>query len=195
MLPRQYNIAPYAKAAAKLLQGALFEDQKDLWELLLHYQNELSAYFEQIALELVVDTRDGYAYLRQIELDDKGATIGLVRRMPLTYEQTLVCVFLREWLDDFEGGNDFDSRNLYITPRAFRERLELFFKEKPNEVKFIRDLDRYITDTERMGFLRLAEKHPANPDESQYEVRRLLKARITNDDLARFKELLEQDKP
>ena len=59
MLPRQYNIAPYAKAAAKLLQGALFEDQKDLWELLLHYQSELSAYFEQIALELVVDTRDG----------------------------------------------------------------------------------------------------------------------------------------
>ncbi|MEQ1746224.1 MAG: DUF4194 domain-containing protein [Saprospiraceae bacterium] len=195
MLPRQYTIAPFAKAAAKLLQGALFEDQKDLWELLLQYQTELAAYFEQIALELVVDTRDGYAYLRQIELDDKGATIGLVRRMPLTYEQTLVSVFLREWLDEFESSTDFESRNLYITPRAFRERLELFFKEKPNEVKLIRELDRYISDTERMGFLRIAEKHPTNPDESQYEVRRLLKARITNDDLAQFKEQLEQDKP
>ncbi|MCC6461521.1 MAG: DUF4194 domain-containing protein [Saprospiraceae bacterium] len=195
MLLHQYNISPYAKPAAKLLQGALFEDQAEAWELLLQHQTELTAYFEQIALELIVDTRDGYAYLRQIELDDKGATIGLVRRMPLTYEQTLVCVFLREWLDDFESGNDLDSRNLYITPRAFRERLELFFKEKPNEVKFIRELDRYIADTERMGFLRLAEKHPANPDESQYEVRRLLKARVTNDDLARFREQLEQDKP
>lgn len=194
MLPRQYNIAPYAKAAANLLQGALFEDQKDLWEMLLHYQTELAAYFEQIALELVVDTRDGYAYLRQIELDDKGTTIGLVRRMPLSYEHTLVCVFLREWLDEFESGSDFDSRNLYITPRTFRERLELFFKEKPNEMKFIRELERYIADTDRMGFLRLAEKHPANPNENQYEVRRLLKARITNDELARFKELLEQDK-
>ncbi|MAM33791.1 MAG: hypothetical protein CMI36_16450 [Owenweeksia sp.] len=186
------NIAPYAKVAIKLLQGAVFEDQTDLWNEVIQYQVPLIQYFEKIALDLVVDKRDGYAYLKQKPLDDTGTTIGLIRRIPLTYELTLVCVFLRDWLHEFEA-NDMETANLYITIREFRERLELFFKDRANEVKFIRDLKRHIESCVSMDFLKLVHNDPANPDEDRYEVKRIIKARVTLDELTYFKQQLEDE--
>lgn len=188
------NIAPYARSAVKLLQGPVFEDQPDVWNEIIQYQVELIHYFEKIALELVLDKRDGYAYLKQIELDESGSTIGLVRRMPLTYDLTLVCVLLSEWLLEFES-NDLETTNLYITPKQFRDRMEMFFKEKANELKFIRDLNRHLDQCVDMGFLKLIHKDVANPDENRYEVKRIIKARVTAEELSRFKKQLENEQP
>jgi len=186
------RIAPYAKAATNLLQGPVFEDQEGLWAETNKYRSELTQYFEKIAIELVIDNRDGYAYLKQMPLDDLGTTIGLIRRIPLTYELTLVCVLLREWLMEFEL-NDTETANLYITPKEFRDRLEMFFKEKANELKFIKELNRHLESCEKMGFLKLVHKEPTNPDEHRYEVKRIIKARITNEELIRFKKQLEDE--
>ena len=185
------NIAPYAKTAVKLLQGPIFQDQSDAWEDLLSYQVELRQYFEKIALKLLVDKGEGYAFLQQMLLDEKGTTIGLMRRTTLTYELTLVCVLLREWLDEFER-DDLDTQNLYISPLEFRERMELFFKERTNELKFIKELNRHLDQCAEMGFVKLIHKS-ADPDENRYEVRRILKARITGDELLRFKAQLEDE--
>jgi hypothetical protein len=185
------QIAIFAKPAVKLLQGPVFEDQ-DIWQDVVRYHAELAQYFEKIALELIVDKRDGYAYLRQLELDEMGTTIGLIRRMPLSYELTLVCVLLREWLQEFEA-NDLETANLYITPKQFRERLEMFFKEKANEVKFIKELNKYLDSCEKMGFLKPVHQDAINPDDNTYEVRRIIKARITNEELSRFKAQLEDE--
>lgn len=186
------NIAPYAKSAVKLLQGPVFEDQRDVWNEVLQYQVELTQYFERIALEVVIDKRDGYAYLKQIELDELGSTIGLIRRMPLTYDLTLVCVLLREWLLEFES-SDLETANLYITPKEFRDRMEMFFKEKTNELKFIKELNRHLEDCVKMGFLKLVHKDGVSPDEYRYEVKRILKARVTTDELSKFKQQLEDE--
>jgi hypothetical protein len=186
------EIAPFAKSASKLLQGPVFEDQSEVWNEIHQYQVELMKYFEKIALSLIIDKRDGYAYLKQIELDDNGSTIGIVRRMPLSYELTLVCVLLVEWLLEFET-DDLDTTNLYISPKQFRERLEMFFKEKANELKFIRELNKHMGDCEKMGFLKLVHRENLNPDEDQYEVKRIIKAKITNEELKRFKQMLEDD--
>lgn len=188
------KIASYAKSAVKLLQGTVFEDQPDIWNEIVQYQVELIQYFEKIALELIIDKRDGYAYLKQIELDESGSTIGLVRRMPLTYDLTLVCVLLREWLLEFES-NDLETTNLYITPKQFRYRMEMFFKEKANELKFIRDLNRHLDQCVEMGFLKLVHKDAANADENRYEVKRIIKARVTTEELSRFKKQLEDEQP
>ncbi len=186
------HIAPYAKSAVKLLQGPVFEDESDVWNEMLQYQVELTKYFEKIAIEPIIDKRDGYAYLKQMELDDTGSTIGLIRRMPLTYELTLICVLLREWLQEFES-DDVETTQLYITPKQFRDRLEMFFKEKANELKFIKELNRHLEACVKMGFLKLVRKEPTNPDEDRYEVKRIIKARVTNEELARFKQLLEDE--
>lgn len=189
---RNANIAPYAKSATRLLQGPVFEDQPESWQDIIQYQVELTRYFESIALELVIDKRDGYAYLKQIELDENGTTIGLIRRMPLTYELTLVCVLLREWLQEFES-DDLETAHLYITPKQFRDRLEMFFKEKTNELKFVKELNKHFEACEKMGFLKSIGKNTANPDEDRYEVKRIIKARITNEELSRFKQILEDE--
>jgi len=186
------NIANYAKSAVRLLQGPVFEDQQEIWNEVIKYRVELTQYFEKIAVSVIIDNRDGYAYLKQLELDDSGLTIGLIRRMPLTYDLTLVCVLLREWLQEFES-DDLETINLYITPKEFRDRLEMFFKEKANELKFIRELNKHLESCEKMGFLRIVHKEPINPDEDRYEVRRIIKARITNEELTRFKQILEDE--
>lgn len=186
------NIADYARSAIKLLQGPVFEDQQEIWQEILQYQVELMQYFERIALELIIDKRDGYAFLKQIELDESGKTIGLIRRMPLTYELSLVCVLLREWLLEFES-SDLETANLYITPKEFRDRLEMFFQEKANELKFIKELNRYLDQCVEMGFLKLVHKGSGSPEEDRYEVKRILKARITTDELSRFKQQLEDE--
>ncbi|GGZ35791.1 hypothetical protein GCM10007049_31310 [Echinicola pacifica] len=186
------NVAPYAKSAVKLLQGPVFEDQENIWNEVLQYQVEIAQYFEKIALEVIVDKRDGYAYLKQIELDESGSTIGLVRRIPLTYDLTLVCVLLREWLLEFEL-SDLETVNLYITAKEFRERMEMFFKEKTNDLKFIKELNRHLDQCVDMGFLKLVHKDATSPDEHKYEVKRILKARITTDELSKFKQQLEDE--
>lgn len=186
------NIAPFAKSAVRLLQGPVFEDQQDVWSEVLQYEVELTKYFEKIALEVIIDKRDGYVYLRQLELDESGSTIGLIRRMPLTYDLTLVCVLLREWLLEFES-NDLETANLYITPKQFRDRIEMFFKEKTNELKFIKELNRHLDDCVKMGFLKLVHKEAMSPDEYRYEVKRILKARITTEELSKFKQQLEDE--
>ncbi len=186
------NIAPYAKSAVKLLQGPVFEDQQDIWNDVMLYQVELMQYFERIALDLVIDKRDGYAYLKQMALDESGSTIGLIRRIPLTYDLTLVGVLLREWLLEFES-NDLETSNLYITPKQFRDRIEMFFKEKANELKFIKDLNRHLDQFVEMGFLKLVHKDGTNSDEHRYEVKRIIKARITLEELSQFKQQLEDE--
>lgn len=189
---RNANIAPFAKAATKLLQGPVFEDQEEIWRDIRQYEVELIKYFERIAIELVIDKRDGYAYLKQIELDENGTTIGLIRRVPLTYELTLVCVLLREWMQESESDN-LETANLYITPKQFRDRLEMFFKEKTNELKFVKELNRHLDSCEKLGFLKVLYKSETNSDEDRYEVKRIIKARITNEELLRFKQILEDE--
>lgn len=189
---RNTNIAPFAKAATKLLQGPIFEDQEEIWRDIRQYEVELTKYFERIAIELVVDKRDSYAYLKQIELDENGTTIGLIRRIPLTYELTLVCVLLREWIQESESDN-LETANLYITPKQFRDRLEMFFKEKTNELKFVKELNKHLESCEKLGFLKALYKSPNNSDEDRYEVKRIIKARITNEELLRFKQILEDE--
>jgi hypothetical protein len=180
------GILPYAPVIVKLLQGAVYSEDK-LWDELILNRTPIDRFFRQIGLELIVEEKDGYAFLRQKE-DEEEKTIGLIRRMPLTYEQTLLCVLLREWMDEFEI-TDTETRNLYITHKQLRERIEMFFKEKSNQAKLLRNLDILIKDMLNLDFLKKIEDTPY-PDERRYEVRRIIKSKITADKLFEFKQKL-----
>ncbi len=183
---------PYAPVIVKLLNGTLYSENEKVWNDLLQYQIPITQYFEKIAIDLIVEKKDGYAYLKQIEIDEEKNTIGLVRRTPLKYETSLICVFLREMLDDFEI-NNVDQRNLYITQKQLKENIELFFKEKANKVKMLSKFDSYIESIVEIGFLKVLPGTYNSKDETRYEVRRIIKAKITNDVLEDFKKKLEQD--
>ncbi len=192
MEKNEYNLAPFADVVVKLLQGPLYDESKTLWNELLIHQKQINLYLEQMGLELIVEKNDGYAFLRQIELDESGKTIGLIRRLSLTFEQTLLCVLLREWIDEFETGIT-DNPSLYITHQDFRERIEVFFKDQSNKVKLIKELDRYIRDMIKFGFLKPISGEGSDEQDTQfYEVRRIIKSRITSDKLEEFKNKLQQ---
>lgn len=183
---------PYAHVIVKLLQDTLYDENEKVWNDLLQYQIPITQYFDKIAIDLILEKEDGYAYLKQIELDEEKNTIGLVRRTPLKYEPSLICVFLREMLDDFET-NNVDQRNLYVTHKQLKETIELFFKEKANKVKLFAKFDSYIDTIVDVGFLKIISKPENSKDETRYEVRRIIKAKITNDVLENFKKKLEQN--
>lgn len=186
-----YNLAPYSGVVIKLLQGPVYDEAKTVWNELILFQKQISLYLEQIGLELIVEKNDGYAFLRQIELDETGKTIGLIRRLPLTFEQTLLCVLLREWIDEFETEIK-DNEALIISHNDFRDRIEVFFKESSNKVKLLKELDKYIKDMVRFGFLKQIGADNDETEAVTYEVKRIIKSRITSDKLEEFKAKLQK---
>ncbi|MBI4945540.1 MAG: hypothetical protein HY840_03960 [Bacteroidetes bacterium] len=57
----------------------------------------------------------------------------------------------------------------------------------------MKELDNYIEQAEKLGFLKSIDKEAKAKDEMRYEVRRIIKAKITNDVLEEFKRKLQQD--
>ena len=188
---RNVKYEPYAHVIVKLLNGVVYDESEKLWNDLLLYQIEITQFFEKIAIELIVDKKDGYAYLKQIEIDEEGNTIGLARRISLKYETSLICVFLREMLYEFEI-NNVDQKNLYITHKQLKDSIELFFKEKANKVKLLIRFDNYIETIVELGFLKRIGSSEVSKDDTRYEVRRIIKAKVTNDVLEEFKKKLER---
>src|SRR5258708_5412906 len=129
-------VMPYAPVVLKLLQNPLFSDETAPWNLLLSYLTPVQEYFARIGLEVRVHEEDGYAYLHQPALeDDEGQSVvlpRLTRRDHLTYQTTLLCVLLREWLDQFESTH-LDAGKCTITEDQVRELLVPFLPARPDE--------------------------------------------------------------
>lgn len=179
---------PYASVIVQLYRGTIYSDTPKVWNELLLHQYEINRYVEQIGLELIVERKDGYAFLQQVT-DEDGKTVGLIRRMPLTYEQTLLCVLLREWMDEFEIA-DTENRNLYIAHKEFRERIEIFFRESSNQVKLFKNLDGLIRDMVELDFLKHLKRENDTEEDAIYEVRRIIKSKISSEQLEGFKQKL-----
>jgi hypothetical protein len=126
-------IHPYTSVIIKLLQGVLDADDRH-WELLLSHQSQVTDHFARLGIELVVDESEGYAFLRQAtgEDDDPGADLPrLFRRVKLTYDQTLLCVLLRERLAQFDAQST-DSSRLIVSHDELYEMTRAFFRERAN---------------------------------------------------------------
>jgi hypothetical protein len=89
---------------------------------------------------------------------------------------------------EFEVG-EVSSRELIKKRREIKEYAELFFKENPSRVKFIRDLDRLIDRAEEMEFLEKVENSELI-DEQKFRIRKIIKARVDNEVLENFKQQL-----
>ena len=183
------ELTAYAQVALKLLQGPLYQEDSEAWNLLLRYENALQSYFGRIGLGLLVSETDGYAYLHQPEPDSGEENTPklprLVRRVRLSYDATLLCVLLRERLLQFETAASAATR-LVLTADEIREMARLFFQERSDEVRLLRDLDRVIKQVEDLGFL-----HRLPGTNNVYEVRTIIKARIPADQLVVIKQKLE----
>ena len=189
---RNNAVVAYAPAIIKLLQGPLFSDETTSWSLLLHHTDLVQAYFAQIGLEVRVHEEDGFAYLHQPTIeDDEGHTLALprlTRRDRLNYFTTLLCVLLREQLGQFES-NNLDSPLCMITKKQLQDILLPFLPERNNELTAYKRVDATINHVLELGFLR---RMTHLTDNEYFEVRRIIKARITTEQLLEIKEKLQR---
>jgi hypothetical protein len=189
MPPEQ--IVPYAPVIIRLLQGVLYHDDVGVWNLLLTHQSAVQEYFARIGLQIYLNEADGFAFLHQPEIErDDGQTLALprlTRRDRLSYHLTLLCVLLRERLDQFDASTS-DSDRLLLSTEEVRELMRPFLRERTNELTLIKKIDETVTRAAELGFVR----RQTVADEDQWEVRRIIKARIDADILSEIKAKLEQ---
>lgn len=184
------SLLPYTPIFIRLLKGPVEYLDKSAWEQLLQYQGELTRFLQQLGLQLVLEKEDGYAYLEQTRLGEDDSVAGWVRRIQLGYEESILLVLLRDMMAEFEVG-EATTRELVRKRREIKEYAELFFKENPSRVKFIRDLDRLIDRVEELGFLEKAEDSELT-DEQKFRIKKIIKARVDNEVLENFKQQLSE---
>lgn len=183
--------ALYAHVIIKLLQGPVYSDEKNTWRDLLAWQSQLQEYFSKIGIELIISDTDGFARICQPEPDenDENPLPRLMRKQTLNYEATLLCVILREMLEEFDAISE--GSRLYTTQKEIKERIELFYKEQTNKSKLWKELSKPINSLQNIGILKMTREDLVNKDNNQYEVKRIIKALVSNDKLDEIKSKLE----
>lgn len=183
------NIKPYSKAIVKLLKGTI--DKNDIvWNDILNYQNEIQEYISKIGLELILKESEGFAFLKQFEIDNDNNTIGIASRRQVGFETSIVLVILRQIIEEFESDpTDFTVAEKYITESELKEQIAFFLPEKYNKVKFLSDISKYIGKAEELGYLK---ETGTSSNEKKYKIHKIIKEKITLDILNEFKENLKQ---
>jgi hypothetical protein len=173
-----------------LLKGVIYrEGDERLWGTLLTLQVRVREFVAVLALELVLDEAEGYAFLRSRSegIDDESAPKlpRLVVRRPLPFPVSLLLALLRKKLAESDAGGG-ESR-LVITRDGIVELVRVFLPNSSNEAKLIDQIDTHINKIVDLGFLRrLKAGAGGSAGPASYEVRRILKAFVDAQWLADF---------
>ena len=164
----------HAISLIALLKGIVYDHQKDAWESLLYYENDVKKYFATIGLEVYVDKSEGYAYLLQKETDEDNALPRLAEKRQLNFFTSLLCIVLRKYLleHDAQGG----TVRAIITQQEIINRIKLFLPTISDEA---RQQERIITTINKVidiGFLRRLDDQNDN-----YEIHRIIKGFVNAD--------------
>ncbi len=190
-MEQNFSRAIYAHVIIKLLQGAIYADDKSLWRDLQSYATPIQEYFAKIGVELDISEADGFARIKQPEADetDENPLPRLMRKQSLNYETTLLCVILREAIEEFDIKSD--STKLFLTQKEIKEKIEHFYKEQPNKSKLWKELSTPINHLVKIGVLKSTRQDDVNKDNNQYEVKRIIKALVSNQKLEEIKNKLQ----
>jgi len=179
----------WSVAAVRLLQGVVESEDGRVWDLVLANNSLLEQYFVRMGLQLVIDEAEGLAYLRQFTDETLPAGYDaipkLFRSTRLTFGQTLLCVLLRDHLRRYEEEGTRDERCV-VEESMLLDQWKGYFAAYGDEVKLQKELRTTLGKLEDMGFIRHFGQEP-----NSWEIRRILKARLTADELERLHEKLQ----
>lgn len=182
----EYGIKPYSKAVVKLLKGVV-ENNDTIWNDILTYQTEIQDYISLMGLELILKKDEGFAFIKQRTIDD-AKTVNLVSRRQYGFELSVMLVVLRQMLEDFDSNPTLSqATDKYVTAFEIKEETEMFLPSTYNKAKFEKELDNNIERLVDFGFL-IAPK--SNDGETRYKIHRIIKEKVTLDDLLDFKKQL-----
>lgn len=178
---------PYSKAIILLLKKTV-EKGSPVWEDIINYQIEIQDYLAVIGLELILKKDEGFAFVKQIVFDD-DTTLNLVSRRQLGFEVSIVVIVLRQILEDYDNNPvETQSNDRIITSDEIKDEVRLFLPQSFNQVKLEKDLDTYIQRVVELGFLKEVKR---SSDEVRYIIHRIIKEKVTLEDIDAFKKKLE----
>lgn len=173
-----------------LLKSVLYrDDDTALWAALLKLRPRVSDYVAVLALDLVLDEAEGYAFLRSraSDMDDSPKLPRLVRRQPLSFQVSLLLALLRKKLAEFDASGG-DTR-LILSREQVVELIRVFLPAGSNESRLIDQVETHLNKVVELGFVRRLK--PAGVgQEPMFEVRRILKAFVDAQWLADFDQRL-----
>ena len=182
--------------AVRLMQGVLYAEDETAWEILLSYESDLVDYFARVGLAVVIDRGEGLAYLRQLGDEERLGGYErlprLFRRTPLGYDATLLCVLLREEYRRFED-EDLENERCVVDLDTLLDGWKSFFSAESDEVQLRKRLHAMLKKLEDLKFVARFES-----ENDEWEVRRILKARLPLEELELLRNRLlsaEQGKP
>lgn len=177
-----------------LLKGVIYRDDNErLWGALLSLQARVRDYVSVLALALVLDEAEGYAFLKsRLESEDEVGNPKLPRlvaRRPLSFPVSLLLALLRKKLAESDAGGG-DTR-LVLTREDILELVRVFLPTASNEVKLVDQIETHINKIVDLGFLRrLKVGAGTTTGPTSYEVKRILKAFVDAQWLADFNDRL-----
>ena len=180
-----------------LLKGVLYqENDPQRWAHLLTLHNRVKDYVAILGLVLILDEAEGYAFLRsrQENAGARGEDASdieiprLMARRQLSFPVSLLLALLRKNLAEFDARSG-DTR-LVLTRDAIVDSMRLFLPDSSNEAKLVDQIERHINRVVELGFLRRLK--PGAPSrQPDYEVRRIIKAYVDAQWLAKLDQKLE----
>lgn len=163
------------------------ENNDTIWSDILTYQTEIQDYISLMGLELILKKDEGFAFIKQRTIDDTK-TVNLVSRRQYGFELSVMLVVLRQMLEDFDSNPTLSqATDKYVTAFEIKEETEMFLPSTYNKAKFEKELDNNIERLVDFGFL-IAPK--SNDGETRYKIHRIIKEKVTLDDLLDFKKQL-----
>lgn len=170
-----------ASAVIRLMRGAVYQEgDEDVWTALHRHAGAIRDHFATLAIDVVVDDTEGYAYLTvRPEEDGETPLPRLVKRRALTYQLSLLLVLLRKRLAEFEQTGV--EGKLVLNRDEVVDMLQIFATGASNETRAVDTVDTSLRKAAELGFVRQLSGQPG-----QWEVRRILKAYVDAQTMADF---------
>lgn len=166
-----------------LMKGVVYRDTHDpVWQHLVQLVPQVTDYVSVMALVVVVDESEGYAFLRSKPdepEDDSPPIPRLIARHALSFHTSLMLALLRKKLAEFDATDD--GFRLIVGRDQIVDMMLMFMATSTNEARIVDTVERTIGKVVDLGFLRRLPKQ-----DDQFEVRRVLKAFVDGQWLSEF---------
>ncbi len=176
-------VDPLGRVAVRLLRGVLFQDREPgLWEELIGLRAHVRDHMKVLALDLVIDESEGYAYLHSRNDDGDRTIPRLIPRRPLSFHVSLLLALLRKKLVEQDAGGE---TRLVMSREEIADLLRIFMPENSNEARAMDRLDADLNRIVELGFLRRMKSQDGTA-RREFEVQRFLKAFVDAQWLTEF---------
>ena len=190
------NLKPWSQVCIKLLQGPIFRQNVNdkLWEKLEMYESDIQAFFAILGVSVAIDKADGFAFLQQNDLNEEDDNVSrLIRQIPLTEEQSFLCILLRDELNKFDNPNNSQNKSsvLILRESELYEQFAMFYTSKTDQITARANFKKNLNRLCELGLLK--EQNPDDTEkDSEYEVRRYVRAKIDSEFCEEFMRKLKE---